>query len=77
MQFTYENRQFIVSERRHRIGSKSRLFLLEVLPSGRRAYVSSLYPTGTADLYRFETSGTWYTVSLATGIIQPETTVIV
>jgi hypothetical protein len=60
MRFTIKDRTFIVSNRKRPTRGKSELYLLEVLPDGKRRYVSSLYPTDHPGTYRFEKDTRWY-----------------
>jgi hypothetical protein len=52
MKFTINNVSYIISERKEP-GTKPALFLLRLTGKSRQ-YVSSLYPTGVNNQYRFE-----------------------
>lgn len=41
-------------------GNKTTHFLIEILPSGRRKYISSLYPNEAVGTFHFEYAGVRY-----------------
>ena len=61
------DREFIIVKRpqREQTRAKSEEYLLEVLPNGKRRYVSSLWQTTEPDVYTIEYQRTRYRVSIA------------
>lgn len=53
------NRSLLITERKAVSVNKPQLFLLQVLPSGGRQYISSLYPMGDKEYY-FDYQGKKY-----------------
>lgn len=70
MQFTFNGKKYIISTRKISPGDtvsargKSSLYLLQVQADGRRKYLSSLYPAGRPNQYRFEVNGLFYVLDL-------------
>ena len=54
------HRSLLITERQAIKPNKPPLFLLQILPSGKRLYVSSLYPMGQDREYFFDYQGTKY-----------------
>lgn len=55
---------FILAERQKPTPNKPRLYLLQVLPSGKRSYFSSCYPATVENTFRVEHGGIRYWLAL-------------
>ena len=56
------NTTFLITERKTTSPNKPPLFLLQILPSGKRLYISSLYPIDNDRTYYFDYKGVKYSL---------------
>ena len=60
-----EHHTFILSERKRKTSKKSNQFLLLLnKTTGKRVYISSIYPTRTKDTFKFDHQGQDYTITI-------------
>lgn len=69
MKVIINNQTYIISERKNK-GNKPTLFMLRLTGKARQ-YVSSLFPTGRQNVYRFDEQGSSFLLNLNDKTIKP------
>jgi hypothetical protein len=69
MKVIINNQTYIISERKNQ-GNKPTLFMLRLTGKSRQ-YVSSLFPTGRQNVYRFDEQGSSFLLNLNDATIKP------
>lgn len=69
MKVIINNQTYIISERKNQ-GNKPILFMLRLTGKARQ-YISSLFPTGRQNVYRFDEQGSSFLLNLNDKTIKP------
>ena len=69
MKIIIDGHTYIISERKNK-GNKPTLFMLRLTGKSRQ-YVSSLFPTGRQNVYRFDEQGSSFLLNLNDATIKP------